>query len=110
MTVHSNLLFSGSFGDSSTHTLYTVPTGKRTIVKSIVPRNAGSSAGAVVIGLKNGATSEGNFGIWCTASGTNGDSAVVLPWIVLQVGWSLTVSFPTGSGGWITVSGSELDD
>jgi hypothetical protein len=110
VAVHSNQLACTSFSDTSIHSLYTVPTAKRTIVKSIVVQSAAGVVQHITFTIKNsGGTALAIFSVDCAASGATGATQIVLPWIVLSAGQSLSITFGN-TGGWVTVSGSELDE
>jgi hypothetical protein len=108
VSVHSNQLAATSFSDTTAHSIYTVPSTVRTIVKSIVVRSAASSGVDVSFIVRSGSTNLSTFNVFCAASGTNGATQFVAPWIVLLPGQVLQVQFNNASGGWVTVSGSEL--
>ena len=107
MAVRSKLLAAGSTGAGPT-SIYTAPAQTVTIVKSVIVRNAGAAAGPVVLIVRQGASDVSNLALWCAAFGTNGDSVVSLPWLCLEPGNTLRVTYPSSSGGWYTVSGAEL--
>ena len=88
-------------------TLYTVPTGKRTIVKSIVTTNLDSSARIVIFYVTVGSTEEASFNVHEAASGAAGDTVILAPWIVLEAGQSLKAQ-TTGGTSRVIVSGAEL--
>lgn len=107
MTVHSTQLAVGSVANATETTIYTAPSGKRVIVKSITILSAQSAAVAVAIVIIKGGGGSGTLHAYCTAFGTNGDTAILSPWIVLNAGDSVAVIFGS-SGGWYTASGAEL--
>lgn len=91
MTVHSTQLGRVSASDTSGHLLYTVPSGKRTILKSVTFQN-GYTSGTNRIYL---ALDLGGVEIYLTAvvptEGSAGDTAYLLPWVVLNAGDTVTV-------------------
>lgn len=107
MSVVSNLLAATSFSDALEHDLYTTPAGRRTIVKSIQVTGAAGAASHATFTVKNGSTGLSIFLADLGASGANGQSAYLFPWVVLPPGYRLSIKF-SASGGWVTVSGSEL--
>lgn len=107
MAVRTKLLAAGSAGAGPT-TIYTAPAGFVTIIKSILVKNAGGAAGPISITVHVGASDVSVFSLWATATGTNGDSVVSLPYLVLNTGNSIKITYPAAAGGWYTVSGAEL--
>ena len=107
MTVVSKQLAATNFGDASVHDLYTVPAGKRTIVKNMLARGASGSASHATWSVFDGATSLFSFNVYLAASGSDGDTSIINPWIVLNAGQTLKVQF-SATGGWVSVSGAEL--
>lgn len=107
MTIASNSLANGSTTGALT-TIYTAPASHRTIVKCIIVRNAGGAAGAVAVTLARPGGGTSTWNLWCTATGTNGDTVVSLPWLVMLPGDVLKLQFPAAAGGWFNVSGAEL--
>lgn len=96
-------IFNGFFSDSSTHNVYTVPTGKRLILKHVtVLEGSGSSCDAQIR-----ETSQGTFFHWnLLAYGSAGDEASSSFWIVFGPGSIIQVKRSnTGVLGW-TISGS----
>jgi hypothetical protein len=108
VTVHSDRLGSGAALGAGNHTLYTVPTGKRTIVKSIWLRNntAAAITGAWAVVITGGATI--SFFQPLAATPAAGSTVKIEPWIVLRAGDALTVAGVAGSGVDAYVSGAEL--
>lgn len=107
MTVHSTQL-GLELTFSTTHTtVYTVPAGKRTIVKSILIQNQTAAAGTVTIWVQVGSTQLFAINYHLTAAGSVGDSVTLAPWLVLNAGQSLVVATQAGSAG-IAFSGAEL--
>lgn len=107
MTVYSTQLGAGSFAAGSYSTIYTVPTGKRTILKSLWVRN--TYAGANICKINCDTVAHGNvyFYFPLTTSGTSGDTVLVPLWVVLSAGDILKVE-PTQSSVELIASGSEL--
>lgn len=78
-------------------TLYTVPTGKRTIVKSIVLHNNGGAAARANIAVLSGASTLFNYFVDLAASGAAGDSKTDAPWLVMEAGESLKLFASVGT-------------
>lgn len=108
MAARSKQLAAATIGDGSVHNLYTVPSGFRTIVKGITVYNATATACGVTLEVKSGATLLALFNVWTKGAGVDGDTTILEPWIVLEAGQTLAVGF-CSSGGYITVSGAELE-
>jgi hypothetical protein len=108
VTVHSNQLGFGSAIGVGTTTLYTVPAGKRTIVKSIQTQNLNAAAQRVVYSVKNGATTKWQWSEHPAAVNAAGEFVDRQTWIVMVTGDFLTVTVAAASVE-VGVSGSELD-
>ena len=107
MTVHSTQLgHANALGTGGT-TLYTVPSGIRTILKSMVLTNLGASAMRPAIALMHGATTLATINLDLGASGTDTETLTWLPWIVLNAGDSIVVTPRAGTMD-VIASGSEL--
>jgi hypothetical protein len=106
--VRSNLLFGGALLDASAHSIYTTPSGYRTLVKSVVVRNQATAAQVVTLSVLTGATLVGILGFNLSARGSAGDTSNLAPWIVLPPGYSLTAQSANASGAYWLVSGAEL--
>ena len=107
MTVHSTQLgLALTIGTGGT-TLYTVPAGKRTIVKSVVLQNLNAAAAQATIAIYNGATELAQWGVHLAAAGAAGDSNADQIWVVLNAGQRLKV-FAGAASCSAVASGSEL--
>lgn len=108
MTVHSNQLGFGHALGVGTTTLYTCPSLKRTIVKSIVVENTNAATQRLIFQVKNGATTKVQ---WCehpAAGSAAGETVFRDLWVVLVAGDVLQVIVAAASVD-VIVSGSELD-
>lgn len=107
MTVHSTQLGGGSYASGSYHSVYTVPAGKRTIVKGLWIRN--TNAAAQVVAINCDTVSFGNvyFYYHLAAAGSSGDSQYFDIWIVLNAGDVLKVG-PGASNADVIAAGAEL--
>lgn len=105
--VHSSQLAAGSFSDASLHTIYTAPASTRVIVKGVAVRSAAGTAGAVQLVLATGSVAV-SLGLWCAAAGSNGDTNISQPWLVMNAGDQLKIEFPSASGGWFWIAGAVL--
>lgn len=107
MTVHSTLLGHGASLAIGLHTLYTVPAGKRTIVKSITLYNHGAATNRVVLEATLGGTDTVIADPILAAAGAAGDWLQIACWIVLNAGDALKLS---GQSAVVdaTASGAEL--
>jgi hypothetical protein len=108
VTVRSSLLGTANVSDSSAHVLYTVPAGYRTIVKSIIVKGGATAASRAAFRLLRSGTALANFSAFMSAINTSGDTVFLLPWLVMNAGDSLDVTFSAAAGGWVAVSGTEL--
>jgi hypothetical protein len=102
VTVHSTQLGKNATITTAGSTLYTVPAGKRTIVKGIGLQNLHSAAQTVVITLAGI-----DVGVWLTALNTDGAGKFLEPWIVLNAGDHVQVS-PLAGNCEAIIAGSEL--
>lgn len=109
MSVHSARLGSAAGLGAASTTLYTCPSGKRTIVKTIWLRNAtaGAITGGWAIVISGGATL--TFFQPLAATPAAGSTVKIEPWAVLHAGDVLKVSGAAGSGVDVYISGAELD-
>jgi hypothetical protein len=107
MPVASKRLGSHNPVTSTEVTLYTCPSGHVTIVKSLVVRNLSAVAVIASFGVRSFGTDLGYFRAFLAAAGSNGDTAFLAPWLVMQPGDLL---FAAGAGGnfSVIVSGAEL--
>lgn len=107
MAVHSTRLVGQTGLTSGTTNLYTVPAGKRTIVKSILVVNADAAAKRIVL---KAMASGVDFCFWvfyCTAVATNGEQQFMEPWTVLNAGEVIRL-VAAGTGCTVVISGAEL--
>ncbi len=89
-------------------TFYTVPTGKRTIVKNIVAQNNNAAANRLQVQCKTGSTIIVEFNIYGAALNASGDTTVTNPWLVLNAGDTLLMAV-AANGFYVAISGAELD-
>lgn len=107
MAAHSTQLGANQAVATSVVTLYTVPAGKRTIVKSLVVSNNFAGANYVTILGYDGSTLLFTFDVFGLTNGTDGDTKFLLPWIVLNAGQALKAQALHSSVS-IVASGAEL--
>lgn len=102
MSVHSNQLGKSTAVGTSLVTLYTVPTGRRTILKSVAVINLNGAAVRIVMRLA---------GVYQTmhlaAATAAGESQEFSCWIVLNAGDKVEVS-TSAATAYAIASGSEL--
>jgi hypothetical protein len=107
--VRSSQLGSAHVTDTSDHTLYTCPSGYRTIVKWLVLRSKASSAAVVSLFIKNASSAEiAEWSYHLAATGSDGDTANEALWVVLNAGDTLHIQGNNASGYYVLVSGAEL--
>jgi hypothetical protein len=107
VAVHSTSLIAASGLAAGATTLYTVPTGKRTIVKSVRMINGGAAAARVVLS-RNG--TGGVLGYWIAhlaAANAAGEDIELATWVVMNAGETLKL-IAGGTTTALMVSGSEL--
>jgi hypothetical protein len=107
VTVYSTQLGSNATINTSGSTIYTVPAGKRTIVKSLAVANFFAGANNAVIAYFHGATLLGYHNVHLATAGSSGDTEVSQPYVVLNAGDSIKVT-PSNNGVAVLASGSEL--
>lgn len=107
MTVHSTQLGAADAIGTGAVTLYTVPAGKRAILKNVTVKNNATSASYILLTFMHGATTLGYHDIQLTAAPTDGDSKSVAVWIVLNPGDSVHAVAHLSSLSCI-LSGTEL--
>ena len=107
MTVHSTRLGAGSALGTGPTTLYTVPSNKRTILKSLMVRNTSSSAngGYLEVAFSGGPTIA--WWVSVAADGSAGGSVQVDLWLVLNVG-DVVKWASHAAGADVVISGAEL--
>jgi hypothetical protein len=92
MTVHSTSLGHGASLSVALHTLYTVPTGKRSLVKWLTLYNHGASTNRVVVEVTLSGTDVVVADPILAAAGAANDYLQLALWIVLNAGDSLKVA------------------
>lgn len=103
MTTRSTQLAAALVGSSWTD-LYTVPSGKRTILKSIAISNAGAASGRAQVRLNPG----GGYHFLCDTFALAMEGSFYLDrWIVLQAG-DVVAAYGYISGMAVLLSGAEL--
>lgn len=107
MTVHSKQLGTASALGTALTTIYTCPTNKRTIVKSLVVYNGAAGANVVTWELKAGSTLLATWNTHLAATGAAGDTVYEAPWIVMNAA-DLLQAIASASGVRLVVSGAEL--
>jgi hypothetical protein len=107
VTVHSTQLGAVQNAAIGLHTIYTVPSGKRTIVKSVWLRNTAAAAQTATIRFNLATGAIVQLFVPLAASPGAGSSVLLTPWVVLNVGdvFQLGAS-ATGIDG--IASGAEL--
>jgi hypothetical protein len=106
--LHTNQLGIASLSAGVTTTLYTVPTGKRTILKSVIVNNNHNAANNVSVYVYVGSLPVFIMTFYMAADGVDGDTKFALPWLVLEAGQILKAA-PQFSTAYVACSGSELD-
>lgn len=107
MAVHSTQLGGGANLSTGATTLYTVPSGKRTIVKSLYLHNRAGSANRVTIIFHSSTLGSVVFAVTPGASSSATESLFQELWAVLNAGDYISVN-PASSGMDVLVSGTEL--
>lgn len=107
MTVHSTRLGAIASAAIGAHNLYTVPAGKRTIVKQLTIYNHAAAANRVVWEMTAGGTTFVLLSATAGAAGSATETVSLPCWIVLNAGDVLTVA-PQGGVADATASGAEL--
>jgi hypothetical protein len=106
--VHSvRLGFVTNLGTGGT-TLYTVPAGKRTIVKCITVFNQTGSANRVLVIGEAAGNNVWVEALHMAAIGSDGESKTIEPWHVLNVGDTIA-AIADHANCTVAVSGAELD-
>jgi hypothetical protein len=88
-------------------TLYTAPAGKRTIVKNALARSYSSVVTDLYLEVKRSGTIVCSYVFHFATAGSDGDTANLNTWFVLDAGDSLH-THATSSSCSLIVSGSEL--
>ena len=108
MGVHSNQLGTAHNAGVGTTTLYTCPTGKRTIVKSIISENTNAATQRLIYQIKNGATTKVQWAEHPASASAAGETVYRDLWVVMVPGDVLSVIIAAASLD-VIVSGTELD-
>lgn len=106
--VHSVQLGNGIALGAGLNTLYTCPSGKRTIVKSVYLRNATAAAVVSAIAVTRSTGGTINFFVPLAATPAAGSTVFLDLWMVLNAGDVLKVGGAAGSGVDALASGAEL--
>ena len=109
MAAHSTQLAAAHVTSGTLTGVYTVPSGIRTILKSIVTFNDYSGTNYLQLVGYQGATELFQMRVYMAASGGAGDTQVVLPWVVMNVGQSIELA-AAHSGVYVVLSGAELTE
>jgi hypothetical protein len=107
VTVHSTQLGAKAGMATTLVTVYTVPSGKRTIVKGIWVRNAGAAATVCDVNLALSGGPSPSFFIALAATPAAGSTVFLPVWIVLNAGDVIKAAMNAGTGDLI-VAGAEL--
>ena len=107
MTVASKQLGSLVTANAGTYTLYTVPTGRRTIVKEIVVQNLAAAAQRIImeVTFSGGATFQWVINVGAVNTAT--ESISYPTWIVINAADVLKVIVSSNTAS-VLVSGAEL--
>jgi hypothetical protein len=87
--------------------LYTVPSGKRTILKSVVALNGAAASNVLFVSLRN---PSGEYAVFAVVMGSNSSDtrcAFVAPWIVLNASDTVYV-IANAASVQVVMSGAEL--
>jgi hypothetical protein len=102
--LRSTQLWKGVVTSTTPTTVYTVPTGKRAIIKLVTAMNAGSATRDLQLRIGGlGTVYHWNL----TAYGTGGDKATQAFWIVLNAGETIQLDLTVAGTVSVTISGSE---
>jgi hypothetical protein len=107
VTVVSQSLATGQRTSTAATSIYTVPSGKRTILKSIVVNNGNAGANRIVVEILNGGTVVAAMSLFAAAGGSNNDTPILQPWVVLETGWTISI-LSTQQPYYYALSGAEL--
>ena len=107
MTIASQQLHAAAVPVTTPVTIYTVPSGKRTILKSIAVYNGWTSAQVVELYFYDGGTLLMAWPLYLGAIGTNADRILEAPWMVLLDGQIIKI-VSDHSGAYAMLSGAEL--
>jgi hypothetical protein len=88
-------------------TIYTVPAGKRTIVKSIQLQNNHTAAQRIIFSVWVAGVNTFAWGVTPGAAASATESMLLTPWLVLEAGQVLKVQ-PISGTCQLLVSGAEL--
>jgi hypothetical protein len=102
--LRSTQLWKGVVSSTTVTTVYTVPAGKRAILKFVTVMNAGAATRDVQLRIGG----LGTIAHWnLTAYGTGGDKATGTFWVVLNAGETIQVDLTVAGTVSMTISGSE---
>jgi hypothetical protein len=105
--VRSTQLGANAAVSTSETALYTVPTGKRTILKSVTINNGAASTNKTTILFRRSGTPFAYLKYYPSAANAAGDTIISSPWIVLNAGDAISAEAASASVG-IVLSGAEL--
>lgn len=106
--MHSKQLGHGSSPVGAGTVIYTCPTGKRTIVKSVLIQNNSAATNRVILTLSYAAGGSIGWGLTLGASASATESLHYNCWIVMNAGDVLTAQGLTSSSINLVASGAEL--
>lgn len=107
MAVHSTQLALRQALGTAGADVYTCPTGKRAIVKSILIRNTNVAASNCFVNVVAAGGTTAAFNFHLALTGADGDTINVATWIVLNAGDKLHV-VPAKANVDLVISGAEL--
>jgi hypothetical protein len=108
MTVRSIQLGAGQRTTTAITTLYTVPAGFRTIIKSIVLLNTNAAANNIILTIEISGSTIAAMTFHCAATGSVGDTITQELWIVVNAGELVRIQ-STQQPYYYVVSGAQLD-
>jgi hypothetical protein len=107
MAAHSTQLAAAHVTSGALTDVYDVPSGKRTIVKSVVAFNGYAGTNYLQLVGYEGATELFQLRVYMAASGSAGDTQILLPWIVMNDGQKIELA-AQHSDIYVVLSGAEL--
>lgn len=107
VAVHSKRLGANAAVGTTDTTLYTCPSGSRTIVKGVQWQNLGATAAQARLKVFNGATQVMQYSTQLGALHAADDSDTREIWLVMNAGETLKVAMSAGTA-MVAVSGAEL--
>jgi hypothetical protein len=108
MTPRSTQLCAAHITSGSLGLVYTVPAGKRTIVKSLTCYNDHAGTNYLQVVGYTGATELFQVRVYMAAAGSTGDTQELMLWLVLNAGQTVEMA-AEASGVQVLMSGAELD-